>query len=144
VPDAQVFDDLNWAKMQKTILEEFDKDLCLIGDCGSATMSFYVAFRGINNAMMDLIEEPELVHVMMQKGTEIAIARGKYWLDNGLRVLRLNDSTGNMSLMSPDHWKEFVFRISKPFVTSCTVTIRKLLYTAISTAPFCRFFNPLR
>lgn len=113
VPDAQVFDSLGWGKMQKMVLDEFEDDLSLIGDCGSATMSFYVSFRGINNAMMDLITEPELVHAMMQKGAEIAIAKGKYWLDNGIRVLRLNDSTGNMSLMSPSHWKEFVYPYMK-------------------------------
>ena len=45
----------------------------------------------------------------MEKGLQIAISRGKYWLDNGINVLRLNDSTGNMSLMSPKHWQEYVY-----------------------------------
>lgn len=109
IPDASIYDELGWAKMQKQIINEFGDNLCLIGDLGSATMSFYIGFRDINNAMMDLILQPELVHAVIEKGTQIAIAKGKYWLDNGIRVLRLNDSTGNMSLMSPHHWQEFVY-----------------------------------
>ncbi len=109
VPDAKVFDHLNWGVNYKKVYEKFGEDLYLIGNLDTATMSFYVTFRGINNAMTDIIINPGLVHAVMQKGTEIAISRGKYWLDQGIEVLRLNDSTGNMSLISPEHWKEFIF-----------------------------------
>lgn len=109
VPDKDVFDELGWARDQKLVIDEFGDSLSFIGDCDSATMSFYITFRGLTNAMFDLITEPKMVHAVMKKGAEIAISRGKYWLDNGLRVLRLNDSTGNMSLISPDHWREFVY-----------------------------------
>lgn len=109
VPDAKVFDCLNWGVNYKKVYEKFGDELYLIGNLDTATMSFYVTFRGINNAMTDIIINPGLVHAVMQKGTEIAISRGKYWLDQGIEVLRLNDSTGNMSLISPAHWKEFIF-----------------------------------
>ena len=109
VPDGKLFDELGWGRMQKEVIDEFGEELLLVGDCGSATMSFYIHFRGIDNAMLDLIMNPQLVHAMMNKGAEIAIAKGKYWLDNGMTVLRLNDSTGNMSLISPQHWDEFIY-----------------------------------
>jgi len=109
VPNAQVFDDLGWGDRQRQVIEEFGEEMCFIGDCDSATMSFYVVFRGIENAMYDLITQPKLVHAVMEKGTQVAIARGKYWLDNNIQVLRLNDSMGNMSLISPQHWNEFIF-----------------------------------
>jgi uroporphyrinogen-III decarboxylase len=109
VPDAAVFDHLGWAERQQVILNEFSDKLCLIGDLDTATMSFYLTFRGMENAMIDLIIDPELVHAVMEKGVEIAISRGKYLLDHGIRILRINDSTGNMSLISPEHWKEFVY-----------------------------------
>ncbi len=109
VPDRKLFDHLGWAENQKKVIDEFGDDLYFIGDCGSATISFYIAFRGISNAMLDLITQPQLVHSVIEKGVEIAVEKGKYWLDNGLQVLRLNDSAGNMSLISPQHWKEFVF-----------------------------------
>jgi uroporphyrinogen-III decarboxylase len=117
IPDAALFDELGWAKRQKAIIDEFGKDLYLIGNCDTATIAFYIAFRGINNAMMDLVLQPNLVHAVLEKGTQIAINKGKYWLDMGINVLRLNDSAGNMSLISPQHWKEFVFPY---FKTICT------------------------
>ncbi len=109
VPDAAVFDHLGWAERHMAIADEFNDKICLIGDLDTATMSFYLTFRGVENAMLDLLVNPELVHAVMEKGVEIAISRGKYWLDHGMRILRLNDSSGNMSLISPDHWKEFVY-----------------------------------
>jgi hypothetical protein len=109
VPDANVFDSLGWKNNQQAVIDEFGESLALIGDCDSATMSYYLRFRGLEQAMFDLIEEPELVHAVMEKGVQTSIARGKYWLDMGINVLRLNDSAGNMTLMSPTHWREFIY-----------------------------------
>jgi uroporphyrinogen-III decarboxylase len=72
-------------------------------------MAFYVCMRGLNTAMFDLIEEQALVHAVMEKGEAIAIVKGKFNIDMGLKVLRLNDSVGNMTVISPEHWREFVF-----------------------------------
>ena len=49
------------------------------------------------------------IHAVMEKGAARSIERGKFNLDLGLRILRLNDSMGNMSLISPQHWREFIF-----------------------------------
>ncbi|AQQ71689.1 methylcobalamin:coenzyme M methyltransferase [Limihaloglobus sulfuriphilus] len=108
VPDAKIFDELKWYSNQKEVMDRYPQ-LCYVADCNSATMSFYVVLRGIENAMFDLIENPGLVHAVMEKGAAIAIQRGKYWLDKGFRVLRLNDSTGNLSLISAGHWREFIY-----------------------------------
>jgi MtaA/CmuA family methyltransferase len=117
IPDSAIFNQLGWAEKQKAVIDEYGKDLDFIGNCDSATIAFYIALRGINNAMMDLIIQPDLVHAVLERGTQIAINKGKYWLDLGINVLRLNDSAGNMSLISPQHWKEFVFPYIK---TICT------------------------
>jgi len=109
VPGPDVFDSLGWAKNQKIVMDEFKDKISFIGDLDTATMSFYITFRGIENAMLDLITDPKLVHAVMEKGVEVSISRGKYLLDQGMSVLRLNDSTGNMSLISPEQWKEFIF-----------------------------------
>lgn len=45
----------------------------------------------------------------MEKGAAIAVEKGKFNLELGIEVLRLNDSVGNMSVISPEHWREFVF-----------------------------------
>lgn len=109
VPDKSFYEQDGCGARQRLILEELDGEVALIGDCGSATLAFYVELRGLTRALFDLIDEPRLVHRLMEKGVAIAVEKGKFNLDLGLRVLRLNDSVGNMSVISPLHWREFVF-----------------------------------
>jgi uroporphyrinogen-III decarboxylase len=108
-PDKHLYEELGCGNRQRKIFELFGEQLCFIGDCDSATMAFLVTMRGMNRAMFDLIEEPELVHAIMEKGAAIAIGKGKFNIDLGLKVLRLNDSVGNMNVISPEHWRRFVF-----------------------------------
>jgi hypothetical protein len=109
VPEKDLFDELNWYANQKKVCDKYDNDMCYIQDLNSATMSFYIALRGMQQAMFDLVENPSLVHTVMEKGAQIAVSRGKYWLDKGFKVLRLNDSTGNLSLISAGYWKEYIY-----------------------------------
>jgi uroporphyrinogen-III decarboxylase len=80
----------------------------LCGDCDSATLAFSVSLRGMHQALLDLMDAPRLVHAMMDKGVACAIERGKFFIDAGVRILRLNDSVANMSVISPGTWKEFI------------------------------------
>jgi uroporphyrinogen-III decarboxylase len=80
----------------------------LVGDCSSPTLAFVVTMRGMTRAMFDLVERPSLVHALMEKGVAIAAEKGKFNIDLGLKVLRINDSVANMSVISPDHWRAFV------------------------------------
>jgi uroporphyrinogen-III decarboxylase len=109
VPDSTLFDQLGWNSMQQQVINRYKDKMDFIADLGSPTMSFHVSMRGIENALFDLILDPPLVHAVMSKGARISIAKGKYWLDHGFTILRLNDSAGTMTLISPAHWKEFVF-----------------------------------
>lgn len=109
VPDKKILSDFGWERRQREAINRYGDELALIGDCSSATMAFYVCMRGMNLAMFDLIEERQLVHAVMEKGEAIAISKGKLNLDMGLKILRLNDSVGNMTVISPEHWREFVF-----------------------------------
>lgn len=109
VPDKTFLKDLGWEERQRSVIDRYHDRLALIGDCDSATMAFYVCMRGMNAAMIDLIDNKDLVHAVMEKGEAIAIERGKLNIDMGLKILRLNDSVGNMTVISPAHWREFVF-----------------------------------
>ncbi len=109
VPDKEFYVDLGCAHRQKTIFEKAGGKIALIGDCGSATLAFHVNLRGMQNAMLDLIENPVLVHRVMEKGVAVAIEKGKFNIDLGINILRINDSVANMSLISPQHWRTFIF-----------------------------------
>jgi uroporphyrinogen-III decarboxylase len=117
VPDKGYYTELGWADRQRRIMSRAGDNIAIIGDCNSATLAFYETLRGMDQAMFDLIDEPELVHAVMDKGLAIAIEKGKFNIDLGLRILRLNDSIANMSVISPEHWRQFI----KPRITEfCT------------------------
>jgi hypothetical protein len=109
VPPKEFYLEQGCAERQRQVLAELGEEVAVLGDCSSATMAFLVCMRGMNRAMFDLVEEPELVHAVMDKGAAIAVEKGKFNIDLGLKILRLNDSVGNMSVISPEHWRQFVF-----------------------------------
>ena len=109
IPIKSFYEEIGCADRQKEMIKYAGNKICLIGDCDSATLAFYVNLRGYNNALFDLIEHPQLVHATMEKGVAIAIEKGKFNIDLGIKILRLNDSVANMSVISPKHWREFVF-----------------------------------
>lgn len=108
VPPKTLYEDTGYGKIQRELIEKVGDRLALLGDCGSATLAFHVLLRRIENALFDLIEEPELTHAIMEKGAAHAIEKGKFHIDCGLKMLRLNDSVANMSVISPDHWRQYI------------------------------------
>jgi uroporphyrinogen-III decarboxylase len=115
VPGQDDFVEFGWDERQSRLAAEAGDAIALIGDCSAATMAFLVSMRGMTCAMMDVLDEPELAHRIIEKGVEIAIAKARFHLDRGIEVLRLNDSVGNMNVISPQHWREFVFPHMKEF-----------------------------
>lgn len=109
VPTRALYDDEGWGERQRRVQAEVGDRMALIGDLNSATIAFLVTLRGVQTAMLDLVDNPRLVHAILEKGAEIAVERGRYVIDLGHKVVRLNDSVGNMSLISPESWREFVF-----------------------------------
>ena len=109
VPGRSLYHQLGFADLQKRLLQEYSERIALLGDCASATLAFCVLYRKLENALMDLFENPGLVHALMEKGVAFAIEKGKFNIDTGIKMLRLNDSIANMSVISPENFREFVF-----------------------------------
>lgn len=84
------------------------EDVYCIGDCGSGTMAFCISLMGMDNTLFSLYDNPELILAVMQKGIAITLETAKLMIDQGVRVLRYNDSAGNMSLLSPTMWRKFI------------------------------------
>ena len=108
VPDKSFYEQIGFGKLQRELIEQVGDDMALLGDCGSATLAFHVLFRELSLALMDLVENPKLTHAIMDKGVAHAVEKGKFHIDTGLRMLRLNDSVANMSVISPEHFREFI------------------------------------
>jgi uroporphyrinogen-III decarboxylase len=109
VPGRRFWDEFGAVRRTEELVRKYGESLALLGDLGSATLSFCVSFRGMERTMFDLVDDPALVHALMDKGAEIAVERAKFNVDAGIRILRLNDSAGNMNVISPEAWREFVF-----------------------------------
>ena len=108
VPEKSLYEEMGFGKLQRELMQQVGDDMALVGDCGSASLAFHVLFRELSLALMDLLENPKLTHAIMDKGVEHAVEKGKFNIDCGLRVLRLNDSIANMSVISPGHFREYI------------------------------------
>ena len=109
IPTAADFHRL-YDNLEKNAICAAGDDLCLIGDCDSGTLAFCVAFLGMSDTLISLITEPDYIHAMTDIGIRLCIEQAKFHIDNGVRVLRYNDSVANMNVISPQMWREFVGR----------------------------------
>lgn len=107
IPTAADFHRL-YDNLERNAIRTAGEDLCLIGDCDSGTLAFCVAFLGMNDTLISLITEPDYINRMTEIGIRLCIEQAKFHIDNGVRVLRYNDSVANMSVISPKMWREFV------------------------------------
>ena len=109
VPDKSFYEEIGFGKLQRNVIERTGDRVALLGDCASPTLAFHVLLRKMENALLDLIEDPKLTNAIMDTGAAHAIEKGKFSIDTGLRMLRVNDSVANMSVISPQHWRQFIF-----------------------------------
>ncbi len=109
VPPKSFYKEDGCGERQRRIMDRYGEEMAVIGDCDTGTMAFLVTMRGMEQALLDLMLEPELVHAIMEKGASYCIEKGKFNIDMGIKILRLNDSVGNMNVISPAQWDDFVF-----------------------------------
>lgn len=117
VPGKEFYEQVGFGDLERQLLNESGEDMALIGDCGPATLAFLIFFRGYQRSLFDLIEQPDLVHAVMEKGAAHAIAKGKFHIDNGIRMLRLNDSPANMLVISPQNFRDYILGHMKDVCT---------------------------
>lgn len=107
IPTFQDFENL-YGNIVERCRQAAGGEVSLIGDCNSGSLAFCVAMHGMAKTLMDLYDEPELLHAMMEKGIQLSIMQARFFLSQGIRILRYNDSVANMKVISPDCWREFV------------------------------------
>ncbi len=108
VPDADFFEAQGYGDLQRSMIDVAGDRLALAANLNSATLAFAVLLRKMSNALVDMLEQPKLVHAIMEKGAAMAIEKGKFHLACGIKILRLNDSIANMSVISPAMWRQFI------------------------------------
>lgn len=118
VPDANFYDAIGYGKTVDDIVRFTDRNLGLVGDCGSGTLTFVTPLRGLSQVLMDFYDAPGLLAGCMEKGIEIAINKARFFINHGIKILKYNESVANMSVISPEQWREFIFPCIKTFCDS--------------------------
>jgi uroporphyrinogen-III decarboxylase len=115
IPSIKDYNDLFGTHVDKAIKAAGDS-CCPIGWAGNGTLQFCIYMLGMEDAMLSLYSDPALINGLMDIITEIIIIQAKFFIDRGIRVLRLGDSAANMKVISPKMWRAFI----KPqFITIC-------------------------
>lgn len=92
------------------------RSIMMAGIVGPITMNFLLAKRGNEQGLTDLVEHPDLVHCVMDKGTRIAINRAKALIETGSDALYTGDAASSCSLISPRHFREYCLPYYQRFV----------------------------
>ena len=101
------------AEPVKKVLEEVGEDAFIAGTAASQSMNFLVSMRGSQQALLDLIDNPELAHKIMELGTEISIQIGYALIEAGVDAIYIGDAWASSTIISPGQYKEFCFPYHK-------------------------------
>jgi uroporphyrinogen-III decarboxylase len=108
VPMAEDYEKSGYGAIVEAALQEAGDAVGCVGDCNSGTLAFQVAMRGMDQALLDLYDDPALSHAIMEKGIAMSVERARFFVSHGVRLLRYNDSVANMTVISPDTWRTFI------------------------------------
>jgi len=98
----------------KKIVDEAKDEFFLIGVPGPFTFEYVTFMRGKEQAMIDIMERPDFVKKIIDKGTEISIQQSIALARIGMDALYIGETFGG--LIGPDLFKEFCVPAFKRFV----------------------------
>lgn len=87
--------------------QEMGDDLFLVGCAASQTMNSLAGWRGSEQGLYDLIDDPQFVHELMDIATEISIEQGKAYIDAGVDAIYIGDAWSSASIISPQQFEKF-------------------------------------
>lgn len=112
----------------KEIVDEAGAEFFMIGPPAPFTFEYVTFMRGKQQAMIDIMERPDFVRKIIDKGTEISIEQSIALAKIGMDALYIGETFGG--LIGPDLFKEFCV----PAIRRCVKTLEQyniLLYLHI-------------
>lgn len=107
IPKASDYFDGGQLDGLMSILETVGENAFVAAHCAGQTMNSLVQLRGANAALIDLVDNPQLVHAVMQRTTDKTIELGKALAEAGADCLYIGDAWCNSGIISPSQFEEF-------------------------------------
>lgn len=107
-PDPQT--DYDWAALDSQIKENLENDYISVAPMEMTIFETSWYIRGMETFLMDMISEPSLAEVQLDKVTELRVKMAENYAKAGADVLRLGDDVATQisMMMSPDIWRKML------------------------------------
>jgi len=115
VPSAQSYWDSGQCVQMRQMVQEAGEDHAVAGRPLGFTMNYLIQMGGAAAGMFLLYDEPRLVHSLFARGLEIAIEQTQAMRRTGIEIFMLGDAAASCDVISPAHFKEFVFPYYKTY-----------------------------
>jgi MtaA/CmuA family methyltransferase len=109
----------NWAADMapvKAMVDHWGDELFVAGACSGQTVDALALYRGGQQAMEDLSDNPHFAMAIMEKATDISINRAIAYAQAGVDALYIGDAWASASLISPTMFREFCLPLYQKFV----------------------------
>jgi uroporphyrinogen decarboxylase len=106
----------------REMVRRIGDEVFVAGVAASQTMNSLVAWRGSDQAMLDLIDDPEFVLAVMERATDISIELGKAAISAGVHGIYIGDAWASASIISPRQYERFC----QPFHAKATKAFHEL------------------
>lgn len=107
ITTADEFERMGCLEPVRAIVREVGESVFLAGCAASQTMNSLTAWRGSEQAMIDLREDPVFVMEAMEKATAISIEIGKALIRAGCPGIYIGDAWASASIISPRDYERF-------------------------------------
>lgn len=89
------------------IVRDLGDSAFIAGVAAGQTMNALAAWRGSEQAMLDLYEDPVFVHEAMSRATDISVEVGKALVYAGVDAIYIGDAWASASIISPAMYEEY-------------------------------------
>lgn len=107
IPDAS--DDMRYQKDQ-AMIEQYGNQYWMVGSIPCSIFEAAWGLRGLDTLLMDMVDNKEFVHALMDKVMQFPLIAGKKLIDLGVDMLWTGDDISMQTgmIMSLNMWREFL------------------------------------
>ena len=107
VTDSSHYLDAGCTDPVRDLVEDVGDGAFIAGVAAGQTMNSLVAWRGSEQALLDLNDDPIFVHEAVERATDISIEVGKALIHAGVDGIYIGDAWASASIISPAMYEEF-------------------------------------